>query len=123
MSDSEDSTVTYTEVSSPFEGLSDIRSLGFVRPEYEGLPWMLDDPYVQVVLQAPPSPDYVPGPEEQKHGTLLQDLCSRAVLESDSQGGSERRTDEEDLRRICRLSCDGGDEAMMEDESLMMDEA
>ncbi|GKB92325.1 hypothetical protein Tco_0964597, partial [Tanacetum coccineum] len=25
---------------------------------------MLDDPYVQVALQAPPSPDYIPGPEE-----------------------------------------------------------
>ncbi|GKE79962.1 hypothetical protein Tco_1549962 [Tanacetum coccineum] len=25
---------------------------------------MLDDPYVHVALQAPPSPDYIPGPEE-----------------------------------------------------------
>ncbi|GKE98975.1 hypothetical protein Tco_0022326 [Tanacetum coccineum] len=25
---------------------------------------MLDDPYVQVALQVPPSPDYIPGPEE-----------------------------------------------------------
>ncbi|GJX53435.1 hypothetical protein Tco_0281804 [Tanacetum coccineum] len=34
MSDSEDSTVTYIEVSSPFEGLSDIGSPGVVGPEY-----------------------------------------------------------------------------------------
>ncbi|GKC88407.1 hypothetical protein Tco_1149056, partial [Tanacetum coccineum] len=56
--DSEDSTVTYTAVSSPFGG-SDIGSPGVVGPEHEGLPWMLDDPYVQ-------SPDYVPesDPEE-----------------------------------------------------------
>ncbi|GKE63154.1 hypothetical protein Tco_1513521 [Tanacetum coccineum] len=47
MSDSEDSTVTYTTVSSPFGGLSDIGSPGVIRPEHEGLPWMLDDPYVQ----------------------------------------------------------------------------
>ncbi|GJX07740.1 hypothetical protein Tco_0195672 [Tanacetum coccineum] len=40
------------------------RSPGVVGPEHEGLPWMLDDPYVQVALQAPPSPDYIPGPEE-----------------------------------------------------------
>ncbi|GKD96746.1 hypothetical protein Tco_1380643 [Tanacetum coccineum] len=40
MSDSEDSTVTYTAVSSPFGGLSNIGSPG-----------------------APPSPNYVPGPE------------------------------------------------------------
>ncbi|GKD68412.1 hypothetical protein Tco_1322502, partial [Tanacetum coccineum] len=63
MSDSEDSTVTYTAVSSPFRGLSDIGSPGVVGPEHEGLP-RLDDPYVQVALQAPPSPDYIPGPEE-----------------------------------------------------------
>nr|GFC67544.1 hypothetical protein [Tanacetum cinerariifolium] len=25
---------------------------------------MLEDPYVEVALQAPPSPDYIPGPEE-----------------------------------------------------------
>ncbi|GJT14427.1 retrovirus-related pol polyprotein from transposon TNT 1-94 [Tanacetum coccineum] len=48
----------------PFEDLSDIGSPGVVGPEHEGLPWMLDDPYVQVALQAPPSPDYIPGPEE-----------------------------------------------------------
>ncbi|GKA44391.1 hypothetical protein Tco_0737115 [Tanacetum coccineum] len=60
MSDSEDSTVTYTAVSSPFEGLSDIGSPGF-----DGPPVMLEDPYAYVVaaFQAPPSPDYVPGPE------------------------------------------------------------
>nr|GFC60170.1 hypothetical protein [Tanacetum cinerariifolium] len=28
------------------------------------LPEMLEDPYVEVTLQAPPSPDYIPGPEE-----------------------------------------------------------
>nr|GEW09200.1 protein DETOXIFICATION 48 [Tanacetum cinerariifolium] len=28
------------------------------------LPEMLEDPYVEVVLQAPTSPDYIPGPEE-----------------------------------------------------------
>ncbi|GKE52538.1 hypothetical protein Tco_1487694, partial [Tanacetum coccineum] len=41
MSDSEDSTITYTEVSSPFEDLSDIRSSGVIEP---------------------PSPDFVPDP-------------------------------------------------------------
>ncbi|GJX74510.1 hypothetical protein Tco_0313105 [Tanacetum coccineum] len=55
---SQDSMVTYTEVSSPFEDLSDIRS-----PGVNGLPMMLEDPYVEAALQAPPSPNYVPGPE------------------------------------------------------------
>ncbi|GJT70441.1 hypothetical protein Tco_1029727, partial [Tanacetum coccineum] len=53
--------VTYTEVSSPFEDLSDIGS-----PGVDGLPMMPEDPYayVEAALQAPPSPDYVHGPEE-----------------------------------------------------------
>ncbi|GKE36352.1 hypothetical protein Tco_1459757, partial [Tanacetum coccineum] len=79
MSDSEDSTVTYTEVSSSFEGLSDIGSPGVVGPEYEGLPWMLDDLYVQVVLQAPPSPDYVPGSEEPEQAPPLPDFVLEPV--------------------------------------------
>ncbi|GJT89419.1 hypothetical protein Tco_1071136 [Tanacetum coccineum] len=64
MLDSDESGVTHIEISSPFEDLSDIGSSGVVGPKHEGLPWMLDDPYVQVALQAPPSPDYIPGPEE-----------------------------------------------------------
>ncbi|GJV59565.1 hypothetical protein Tco_1465665 [Tanacetum coccineum] len=78
MSDSDESTVTYTKVSSPFEGLSDIRSPGVVGPEHEGLLWMLDDPYVQVALQAPPSPDYIPGPKE-PHSPPLPDFIPEPV--------------------------------------------
>ncbi|GJR72274.1 hypothetical protein Tco_0084639 [Tanacetum coccineum] len=48
MSDSEDSTVTYTQIPSPYEDLSDIGSPGAEGP----------------IFQDPPSPDYVPGPEE-----------------------------------------------------------
>nr|GEW99177.1 hypothetical protein [Tanacetum cinerariifolium]GEX14039.1 hypothetical protein [Tanacetum cinerariifolium] len=60
MSDSKDSTITYTTVSSPFGGLSDIKSLGV-----DGPPVMLEDPYAYVAasFEAPPSPDYVPSPE------------------------------------------------------------
>ncbi|GJX22438.1 hypothetical protein Tco_0226883 [Tanacetum coccineum] len=62
--DSDESGVTYTEVSSPFEGLSDIGSLRADDYEYLELPGMLEEPYVEAALQVPPSPDYVPGPEE-----------------------------------------------------------
>ncbi|GKF53374.1 hypothetical protein Tco_0160284, partial [Tanacetum coccineum] len=57
MSDSADSTVTYTVVSSPFRGLSDIGSLGV-----DGPPVMPEDPYAYMVadFQALPSLDYVP---------------------------------------------------------------
>ncbi|GJU63284.1 reverse transcriptase domain-containing protein [Tanacetum coccineum] len=67
MSDSEDSTVTYTTVSSPFEGLSDIGSSGV-----NGPPVMPEDPYAYVVaaFQALPLPDYVPSPEEPKQAPL-----------------------------------------------------
>ncbi|GJW36382.1 hypothetical protein Tco_0059302 [Tanacetum coccineum] len=60
MSDSEDSTVTYTAVSSPFEDGSDIGSPGVDRP-----PIMPEDPYAYIMAayQVPPSPDYIPGPE------------------------------------------------------------
>ncbi|GJT86506.1 hypothetical protein Tco_1068223 [Tanacetum coccineum] len=44
----ESSIVTYTEISSPYEDLSDIGSPGAEGP----------------IFQDPPSPDYVPGPEE-----------------------------------------------------------
>nr|GEV06374.1 hypothetical protein [Tanacetum cinerariifolium] len=60
MSDLEDSTVTYTDVSSPFEDLLDIGSL-----RVDGLPMMPQDPYayVEATLRAPPSLNYMPGPD------------------------------------------------------------
>ncbi|GJS92626.1 hypothetical protein Tco_0799594 [Tanacetum coccineum] len=75
MSDSEDSTVTYTQISSPFADLSDIGS-----PRVDGPPIMPDDPYAYVVaaFQAPPSPDYVPGLEE-PHAPLLLDFVLEPV--------------------------------------------
>nr|GFC43657.1 hypothetical protein [Tanacetum cinerariifolium] len=61
MSDSEDSTVTYITISSPYV----VRS-GDVSPREDGPPVMPEDPYAYVVaaFQALPAPDYVPGPEE-----------------------------------------------------------
>nr|GFD29590.1 hypothetical protein [Tanacetum cinerariifolium] len=61
MSDSEDSTVTYTTVSSPCKGRS-----GDVSPGVDGPPVMPKDPYAYVVaaFQSLPPPNYVPGPEE-----------------------------------------------------------
>nr|GFA70188.1 hypothetical protein [Tanacetum cinerariifolium] len=61
MSDSEDSTVMYTTVCSPYEGRS-----GDVSPGEDGPPVMPEDSYAYVVaaFQAVPPPDYVPRPEE-----------------------------------------------------------
>ncbi|GKF96208.1 hypothetical protein Tco_0288943, partial [Tanacetum coccineum] len=76
MSDSEDSTVTYTAISSPFGGMSDIGS-----PGVDGQPVMPKDPYSYVVaaFQAPPSPDYVPGPEEPKQAPLSPEFVPEPV--------------------------------------------
>ncbi|GKF61164.1 hypothetical protein Tco_0181218, partial [Tanacetum coccineum] len=61
MSYSEDSTVTYTAVSSPFEDGSDIGS-----PGVDGPPIMPKDPYAYIMAayEVSPSPDYIPSPEE-----------------------------------------------------------
>ncbi|GJZ90577.1 hypothetical protein Tco_0662504 [Tanacetum coccineum] len=76
MSDLEDSTVTYTAVSSPFEGLSDIGSL-----RVDGPPMMPKDPYAYVVaaFQALPFPDYVPVPEEPEHASLSPKFVPKPV--------------------------------------------
>ncbi|GJY33816.1 hypothetical protein Tco_0418285 [Tanacetum coccineum] len=73
MSDSDESGVTHTEVSSPFEDLSDIGSPRADDHEYLELPYMPEDPYLEAALQAPPSPDYVPGPEEPEQAPLSPD--------------------------------------------------
>ncbi|GKC24211.1 hypothetical protein Tco_1026361 [Tanacetum coccineum] len=76
MSDSEDSIVTYTEVSSSFEDLSDIGSLGV-----DGLPMMPEDPYAYVVdtFQVPPSLDYVPSLEELEQAPLSPEFVPEPV--------------------------------------------
>nr|GEZ51851.1 hypothetical protein [Tanacetum cinerariifolium] len=73
MLDSDESGVTYTDISRPFEELSDIGSPRADDHEHLMLPEMLEDPYVEVALQAPPSPDYIPGPEELEQAPPLPD--------------------------------------------------
>ncbi|GJQ99437.1 hypothetical protein Tco_0522422 [Tanacetum coccineum] len=96
LSDSEDSTVTYTKVSSPFADLSDIGS-----PGVDGPLVMPKDPYAYVVaaFQAPPSPDYVPGPEEPEQEVLPaeeQPLPTAALPTADSPGYVPESDPEED---------------------------
>ncbi|GJY93728.1 hypothetical protein Tco_0509510 [Tanacetum coccineum] len=111
MSDLDESGVTYMEISSPFEDLSDIRSPGVVGPEHEGLPWMLDDPYVQedevfpveeqplpaVASPTAQSPDYVP--------------------ESDPEADPKEDDDEDPKEDLVDYPANGGDNGDDEDES------
>ncbi|GJY90768.1 hypothetical protein Tco_0505964 [Tanacetum coccineum] len=113
ISDSEDSTFTYTAVSSPFEGLSDIGS-----PGVDGPPMMLEDPYAYMVaaFQAPSSPDYVHGPEEPEQAPLLPEFVPKPVyLEFMPPKDEEDEEDpEEDLTDY---PTDGGDDDDDDDES------
>ncbi|GKC17223.1 hypothetical protein Tco_1014005, partial [Tanacetum coccineum] len=76
MSDSKDSTVTYTVVSSLFGGLSDIGS-----PGVDGPLVMPEDSYAYVVaaFQAPSSPDYVPGPKEPEQAPLSPEFVPEPI--------------------------------------------
>ncbi|GJT34921.1 hypothetical protein Tco_0925340 [Tanacetum coccineum] len=143
MSDSVDSTVTYTVVSSPFGGLSDIRSPGVDRP-----PVMPKNPYAYIVaaFQAPPSPDYVPGPEfppspefilelvypefmtpeddilpaeEQPLPTAVSPIADSLgyVPESDPKEDLEEGDDEDPKEDLADYPADGGDDGDDEDES------
>ncbi|GKB86856.1 hypothetical protein Tco_0959128 [Tanacetum coccineum] len=147
-SDSEDSTVTYTAVSSPFGGLSDIES-----PGVDGPPVMPEDPYAYVVaaFQAPPSPDYVPDLEYPPSPEFVPELVysefmppkddilpaeeqplPAAVLptadspgyvpESDPKEDPEEDDDEDPEEDPADYPADGGDDGDDEDESSDDDE-
>ncbi|GJY78313.1 hypothetical protein Tco_0484114 [Tanacetum coccineum] len=148
MSDSDESGVTYTEVSSPFESLSDIGSPRADDHEYLELPWMPEDPYVEAALQAPPSPDYVPGPDEPKQAPpspdyvpgpehaddeivaedqpYVEDASPTAqspdyVSESDPKADPEEDDNEDPEEDPVDYHADGGDDGDDEDEPLEED--
>ncbi|GKC47236.1 hypothetical protein Tco_1064958, partial [Tanacetum coccineum] len=149
MSDSDESGVTYTKVSSPFEGLSDIGSPRADDHEYLELPWMPEDPYVEAALQAPPSLDYMPGPEEPKQAPpspdyvlglehaddeivaedqpYAEDASPTAqlpdyVLESDPEEDPEEDDDEDPEEDPVDYPANGGDNVDDEDEPSEEDE-
>ncbi|GKC53767.1 hypothetical protein Tco_1076512 [Tanacetum coccineum] len=99
MLDSEDSTVTYTTVSSPFVDLPNIRS-----PGVDGQPVMPEDPYAYVPLPAASSPTadlpgYVPesDPEEDREEDDDEDPEEDPVYGGDdSDDENELSDDDED---------------------------
>ncbi|GJV73754.1 hypothetical protein Tco_1493749 [Tanacetum coccineum] len=126
MSDLDESGVTYTKVSSPFEGLSDIRSPRADDHEYLELPWMPEEPYVEATLQAPPSPDYVPSPKEPEQAPPSPDYVpdpEHADDEiSDPEADPEEDDDEDPEEDPIDYPADGGDDGDDEDEPLEEDE-
>ncbi|GKA84693.1 putative reverse transcriptase domain-containing protein [Tanacetum coccineum] len=123
MSDSEDSTVTYTVVSSPFADFPDIRS-----PRVDGPPMMPKDPYAYVVaaFQASPSPDYVSGPEYPPlPDFVLEQIYPEFMPPEDESDPEEdpKEDDEEDLEEDpADYPTDRGDNGDDEDESSDDDE-
>ncbi|GJT60412.1 hypothetical protein Tco_1003945 [Tanacetum coccineum] len=120
MSDSEDSTVTYTTGSSPFADLP-----GVVGPEYEGLPWMLDDPYVQLVYPEfmPPEDEVLPAEEEPLPAATSPTADSSCyVPEFDPEEDPEEYDEEDPEEDPADYPADGGDDGDDEDESSDNDE-
>nr|GEW22837.1 putative reverse transcriptase domain-containing protein [Tanacetum cinerariifolium] len=114
--------VTYTDISSPFEELSDIGSPRADDHEHLMLPEMLEDPYVEVALQAPPSPDYIPGPEEPVRAPPSPDYSLEYVLESDFEAHLEDDDDEDPEEDPVDYLAGGGDDSDDEEESSEDDE-
>nr|GEX55001.1 hypothetical protein [Tanacetum cinerariifolium] len=106
------------DISSPFEELSDIGSPRADDHEHFELPEMLEDPYIEVALQAPPSPDYIPGPEEPEQATPSPDYSPEYVLESDFEAHPEDDDDEDPEEDPVDYLVDGGDDGDDEEESL-----
>nr|GFA03972.1 hypothetical protein [Tanacetum cinerariifolium] len=108
MSDSKESGVTYTDISSPFEELSDIRSPRADDHEHLMLPEILEDPYIEdqpYAEDASPiaqSPEYVP--------------------ESDFEAHPEDDADEDPEEDPVDYPADGGDDGDDEEESSKDDE-
>ncbi|GJR39059.1 hypothetical protein Tco_1214743 [Tanacetum coccineum] len=117
--------------------------------EYLELLGMPEDPYVEAALQAPPSPDYVPGPEEPEQAPPSPDYIPGPehtddeivaedqpdaedasptaqspdyVPESDPEADPEEDDDEDPEEDPVDYSADGGDDGDDEDEPSEEDE-
>nr|GFA70517.1 hypothetical protein [Tanacetum cinerariifolium] len=117
--------------------------------EYLMLPEILEDPYVEVALQAPPSPDYIHGPEEPEQAPPSPDyilgpehandeivaedqpyaedaspiaLSPEYVPESDFEAHPEDDDDEDPEEDPVDYPADGGDDGDDEEESSEDDE-
>nr|GFC42951.1 hypothetical protein [Tanacetum cinerariifolium] len=60
------------------------------------LPEMLEDPYIEVALQAPPSPDYIPSPEEPEQAPPLPDYIPGPEHADDEIVTEDQPYDDED---------------------------
>ncbi|GJU41827.1 hypothetical protein Tco_1194784 [Tanacetum coccineum] len=75
-------------------------------------PYMLEDPYAEAAFQAPPSPDYVPGPEEPEQAPPSPDYVPGPELADDEiVAGQHIAEGAWSLRRMrCDMDIDEEDE-------------
>nr|GFA55451.1 hypothetical protein [Tanacetum cinerariifolium] len=100
-------------------------TIGLVRDERIVKPTEgAEDPYVEVALQAPPSPDYMPGPEESEQAPLSPNYIlgpehadDEIVPESDFEMHPEDDDDEDPEEDPVDYPADGGDDGDDEEES------
>ncbi|GJU97558.1 hypothetical protein Tco_1326829 [Tanacetum coccineum] len=116
MSDSDESGITYTAVSSPYEDLSDIGSPRADDHEFLELPYMLEDPYLEAALQAPPSPDYVPGSEEPEQAPPSPDYVPETNPEADPEEDDDEDPKEDPIDYLADGGDDGDDEMHIEED-------
>ncbi|GJR73566.1 putative reverse transcriptase domain-containing protein [Tanacetum coccineum] len=117
MSDSDESGVTYTEVSSPFEGLSDIGSPRADDHEYLELPGMPEEPYMEHTDDEIIAEDQ-PGAEDASPTAQSPDY----VPESDPEVNPEEDDDEDPEEDPVDYPADGGDDGDDEEGSSEDDE-
>ncbi|GKA86018.1 hypothetical protein Tco_0807729 [Tanacetum coccineum] len=121
MSDSDESGVTHTKISSPFEDLSDIGSPGVVGLKHEGLPGCLrpSPPPPDFVLE-PVYPEYMPledevFPDEEQPLLVAASPIAQSpdyVLESDPEVDPEEDNDEDPEEDLVDYPVDEGDDAL-----------
>ncbi|GJZ05572.1 hypothetical protein Tco_0539365 [Tanacetum coccineum] len=110
MSDSDESGVTYTEVSSPFKGLSDIGSPRADDHEYLELLGMPEDPYVEAALSHTLHPDTCLAQLSQSRTPPSPDSSPDYVLESDPEADPEEDDDKDPKEDPVDYPADGGDD-------------
>ncbi|GKD71198.1 hypothetical protein Tco_1325288, partial [Tanacetum coccineum] len=123
MSNSDESRIAYTAVSSLYEDLSDIGSPRVDDHEFLELPYMPEDPYVsgpEERQQAPLSPDYVPDPKHADDEIVVEDQPGAEdasptvqspdyVPETDPDADPEEDDDEDPKEDPIDYHADGGD--------------
>nr|GFC10072.1 hypothetical protein [Tanacetum cinerariifolium] len=83
MSSDSHATITYTSMSS-YEVI------------VNGYYWIPMDPYVQLVMEAPPLPDYIPGPESEEDSTEYPTSGGDDDVDDDGNDLSDDDVDDED---------------------------